>query len=61
MDLESTDLAAPTVFSSLIEQTAAQAGEDVGHWLRTAFQARQAGRPAESRALLEAAALRFPL
>jgi len=46
--------------SALIEQTAAQAAGDPDHWRTTAQQARAAGRPADARALLEAAVERFP-
>ena len=51
----------PDALSALVAQTAVAAGGDVGHWLRTAFRARQDGLTKEARALLDAAAVRFPL
>lgn len=44
----------------VVGQIAAEAGDDVGHWVHTAFQARQDGRVEDARALLAAAAVRFP-
>ncbi len=46
--------------SALIEQTAAQAADDPDHWRTNAQQAREAGRLADARGLLEAAVQRFP-
>lgn len=65
MDLASTDIATPDASqggtpSTPIQRTGADANGDVGHWLRTAAQARQDGRPADARALLEAVAEQFP-
>lgn len=45
----------------VVGQIAAEAGDDVGHWVHTAFQARQDGRVADARALLTAARCVFPI
>lgn len=46
--------------SALIERTVAEAGDAVTHWLRIAQNEVALGRTEEARALLEAAAARFP-
>ncbi|HEY4041920.1 MAG TPA: tetratricopeptide repeat protein, partial [Rhodopila sp.] len=50
----------PSPDAIIIQQTAAQAGGDVGRWLQAAQAARHAGQPEQARTMLTDAARRFP-